>query len=699
METYNKRTDDINVSTWALPKESIARLGRGWVRRDIAFSPKGVCLAIATDIGCWLYDLDTMVPRVLWDTERGMVSAISFSHDAQWIATGNTDGTVRIWSTETLQYITEIETGKPVFQLSFSPDGQYLACVSKMSTGSCRTSIYIWRENTDTPIIDFSFTPKPGGHNSYATAFSHNGELFAYTSDYNIISVINVETNECIAQLPEVYTEQRSAVGPQLIFSHCGKYLSGYIRKNRIYVWDLFCSTMEKSMEYNKINRLIPTFTSDSTLRVACISDNEVVISNAAQQEKVDTFEIWGPSEVSACFSADGSRFIISNRRGDLYMWTETSSPSVNILTGHLPGVRQVGFSKDSRTLVSNYDYRAGYRLWNVESRQIGLTFLFQYSDRNSPGTMVISQGQEFFATTNGNGINIWDIASGTQISELTVKPTSVRNMAFSPTGEYLVITNTRGLSNVYDVASGTQISELTVKSTSVHNMAFSLTGEYLTGNHRGGVTVWNTMQWEKCYTLSIEQIDLRKARLRFHPNGEFFIIIPREGNNLIWDLKSGDQVGTLSTAMCSDTTLFRGLTTDIQRARKQQTHPRRIWGFEASPRGTLLAGGMWDEIRIWDAATLETRMVIIPPEGCQKQHTLAFSPCSRYLASGTWWQGGQKKVSIRLWEVATGENIHTFWGHTTDVQCLAFSPDGRILASGSFDGTILLWDMMPYLS
>ncbi len=655
--TNQMKSDNTDVTTWELPDGAIARLGRGWVRRDIAFSPKGVCLAIATDIGCWLYDLDTMVPRVLWDTERGMVSAISFSHDARWIATGNTDGTLKIWSTETLQYIIEIETGKPVFQLSFSPDGQYLACVSKMSTGSCRTSIYIWRENTGTPIIDFSFTSKPGGHNSYATAFSHNGELFAYTSDYNIISVINVETNECIAQLPEVSTEQRSAVGPQLIFSHCGKYLSGYIRKNRIYVWDLFCGTMEKSMEYNKINRLIPTFTSDSTLRVACISDNEVVISNAAQQEKVDTFEIWGPSEVSACFSADGSRFIISNRRGDLYMWTETSSPSVNILTGHLPGVRQVGFSKDSRTLVSNYDYRAGCRLWNVESKRVGLTFLFQYSDRNSPGKMVISQGQEFFATTNGNGINIWDIASGTQISELTVKPTSVRNMAFS------------------------------------------LTGEYLIGNHRGGVTVWNTMQWEKCYTLSIEQIDLRKARLLFHPNGEFFIIIPREGDNLIWDLKSGDQVGTLSTAMCSDITLFRGLKTDIQRAPKQQTHPRRVWGFEASPRGTLLAGGMWDEIRIWDAATLETRMVIIPPEGCQKQHTLAFSPCSRYLASGTWWQRGQKKVSIRLWEVATGENIHTFWGHPTDVQCLAFSPDGRILASGSFDGTILLWDMKPFIN
>ena len=55
--------------------------------------------------------------------------------------------------------------------------------------------------------------------------------------------------------------------------------------------------------------------------------------------------------------------------------------------------------------------------------------------------------------------------------------------------------------------------------------------------------------------------------------------------------------------------------------------------------------------------------------------------------------------MSIRLWEVATGENIATFWGHATDIQSLAFSPDGALLASGSYDGTILLWDMAPFFN
>ena len=57
-----------------------------------------------------------------------------------------------------------------------------------------------------------------------------------------------------------------------------------------------------------------------------------------------------------------------------------------------------------------------------------------------------------------------------------------------------------------------------------------------------------------------------------------------------------------------------------------------------------------------------------------------------------------QQKVPIRLWKVATGENIATFWGHTTDVQCFEFSADNTVLVSGGHDGAIYLWDLTPYL-
>ena len=67
--------------------------------------------------------------------------------------------------------------------------------------------------------------------------------------------------------------------------------------------------------------------------------------------------------------------------------------------------------------------------------------------------------------------------------------------------------------------------------------------------------------------------------------------------------------------------------------------------------------------------------------------HTIAYSPDGKMLASGSW------DETIRLWDVATGEHKHTLTEHASNVYSLSFSADGRTLASGSNDGKIRLWD------
>ena len=65
----------------------------------------------------------------------------------------------------------------------------------------------------------------------------------------------------------------------------------------------------------------------------------------------------------------------------------------------------------------------------------------------------------------------------------------------------------------------------------------------------------------------------------------------------------------------------------------------------------------------------------------------MAFSPDGRRIASGSW------DRTVKLWDTATGQEVLTLRGHSEPVDCVAFSPEGSRIATASFDRTIRLWD------
>ena len=117
------------------------------------------------------------------------------------------------------------------------------------------------------------------------------------------------------------------------------------------------------------------------------------------------------------------------------------------------------------------------------------------------------------------------------------------------------------------------------------------------------------------------------------------------------------------------------------------QGHEDRIRALAFSPDGTLIASGSRDNtIRLWDVASGKQVGLLKGHE--RSASSLAFSPDGRLLASGGF------DRTIHLWDVAERKQVGLLEGHERGISTLAFSPNGRLLASGSWDNTVRLWDV-----
>ena len=648
--------DGEDVTTWALPEGAIARLGRGSVR-DMAFSSNGHYFAVGTAIGLWLYELPTLSPITLWDTERGMTDSVTFSPDNRRIVTHTFVGNLKIWDIERGVCTVEVDdhgrtdVAKPVL----SKDGERLVVFSGPQLKTKK--ILSWCPRTGTLLSE---TEIPSTYDVYPICFSPDLRLLAGTSyDRNnrptaeFIAVWNVETGEQIARFD--WSERWG----RLCFSPCGRFLAAGGSEGRIQVWDVESGSLEETYIEDQDAQTHPYYPPEGGLIAAVVfpSQSKIEIQHLEKGEKIDTFE--HKSKYSFVrFSESGTQLAYTDS-GEIKIWTKgrSTAHAFPTIQGHAGTVGSLVFAPDEKTLVTAY-WGRNTVLWNVSGQCVQRPTREELPDR-------------------------------------------IRDVYPTSSGKILAVGGDENILEVCEFGNSEPLAEIAIPEPGLSPLtgtdALAMTGQRLArvGRDRN-IYVWESTpssnemdergNWKKCAVLT-EHVEVVRA-LALSPDGKRLVSIsitpPRRTQEriaLLWDVDIGEQITQLPLTM-----LERGgyRSYDV--------------GTAFAPDGNIIAGGFCKEIVLWDATDGKTLMTIPQSEENQRPITLCFSPCGRYLAAGAWWKGGLKKTSICLWEVATGKKIATFWGHTTDVQCFAFSQDGTLLVSGGHDGAIYLWDLSPHL-
>jgi WD40 repeat protein len=171
------------------------------------------------------------------------------------------------------------------------------------------------------------------------------------------------------------------------------------------------------------------------------------------------------------------------------------------------------------------------------------------------------------------------------------------------------------------------------------------------------------------------------------------------DGTTKLWDEETGRVKFTKTTALKGASALafspdgatlatvddrMNAVLLDVETfsERRRFPHPNFVGGLKFSPDGRTLATGS-DQLRLWDAST--GRLVRGQPPG----GNIVYSHDGATIA--------MCGVRIHLRDAETGEVRHTLIGHSDGIVSLAFTPDDRMLASGSHGGRVKFWDMRTF--
>ncbi|KAF4230403.1 hypothetical protein CNMCM6457_005979 [Aspergillus fumigatiaffinis] len=415
--------------------------------------------------------------------------------------------------------------------------------------------------------------------------------------------------------------------------------------------------------------------------------DKTIKLWNASIGELRQTLEGHSGSVCSVVFSPDAQLLASGSYDKTIKLWDVSTGELRQTLEGHYALVRSLAFSPDAQLLASG-SYDKTIKLWDVSTGELRQT-LEDHSD--SVRSVAFSPDGQLLATGSfDKTIKLWDVSTGELRQTLEGHSDSVRSVAFSPDGQLLASGSDDKTIKLWDASTGELRQTLDGHSSLVSAVAFSPDGQLLaSGSDDKTIGLWNAITGGLRQTLDGHSGAVRSVA--FSPNGQLLASVSYDNTINFWDSSTGELRQTLEG---HSHWVWAGTHIDGLSMLENQWiyfQDKRILWLPPNYRPSCLAfnagilalghasGPKVEEKRSPELQTLEGHSHWV--------WSVAFSQDGQLLASGS------EDKTIKLWDPTTGALKHTLEGHSDSVWSVAFSQDRQLLASGSDDKTIKLWD------
>jgi WD40 repeat protein len=485
--------------------------------------------------------------------ERPMWSAVTFSPDGQFLATGHQEGrgdgiignVVHIWDANTGRKLrTFAGHAQAVRSVAFSPDGRFLASGAGYPADSDAPDgeLKLWDAQTGRELFDVR------AHSIViAVAFSPDGRRLFSAGGDQTIKVWDTANGKEVLTLRGHFGTVRT-----LAFSPNGRRLVSASHDMTVQVWDATPLTGQTDPAYR-------------TLR--------------GHQGEV----------TSAAYSPDGRYLVSASRDQTIRIWDARTGDGLFTLTGQR-GSGYVSFSPDSRRLASTDSKDPIVKLWDTTTWSVIRSFP---KVQNHPESDGIAFDGKLVATparaeSEEVNIDIWDTEVGHRVHQLRGHTWKIPSVAFDRTGAFLASAGADGTVLIWDMRAGKQLVTLQPRHEgSVTSVAFSPDGKYLaSGSLDRTVKLWNTETWK-----------LVRALPDAHGGVKSVAFAP-DSRRLAWG-------GTDATVKVADVTTGQILET-------LHGHVGWVNGVAFSPDGRQIASASADgTVKIWQAPP-----VAEPPHG-----------------------------------------------------------------------------------